>query len=175
MKLYGKFIASAVVFVIIGMPMLSYVYLRQGLSFRINAIESLKQDEEDLVLTKNLQSEVEFVPKMVNAVVNISKVDLTKAQQLYEKYKGNNFFHLTTYSATKLESTTNNIWGEKHFQLETSPKLQNIFSMHDMILVDTSGQVRESYQYDEETFKTFIQHLSVLLPIESSKKIKLER
>jgi hypothetical protein len=171
MKPYGKIIAAAVVFVIIGMPMLSYFYLRQGLSFRIDAIEALKQSNEDIQLTKDLVPQIEIKGDLVNAIADIDDVSLSQMNEVYEKYQGNKYFTLATYSNSNQTST----WGEKHRLLSSSPGLDKIFESKDLILIDTSGQVRESYEYSEKNFKSFIQHLSVLLPVESSKKIKLER
>ncbi|MDG2450115.1 MAG: hypothetical protein P8M34_10770 [Saprospiraceae bacterium] len=171
MKAYGKLIAGSVVFVIIGMPMLSYVYLRQGLSFRIDAIEALKQSKVDIDLTNVFVPEVDLVPEMVNAFVDMDDVPKAQMKEVYDKYQGNKYFSLSTYS----EISENETWGEKHKLVLSNQVLEKVFMEHDLILVDTSGQVRESYSYSNESFKKFIQHLSVLLPVESSKKIKLER
>lgn len=171
MKAYGRFIGLAVVFVIIGMPLLSYVYLRQGLSFRIDAIEALKQNADDIKLTEDLVPQIDVIPDMVNAIVDLDDVTELRMQEVYDKYQGNQFFALGTFSSTNETET----FGDKHYTITPSQDLGVIFKSEDLILIDTSGQVRESYEFSEENFKSFIQHLSVLLPVESSKKIKLER
>ena len=166
--LYRKLIAAAVVFVIIGMPLGSYLYLRQGLSFRINALDALKVDEADLALQSSLEERIKYAPNAVNAIIDANTVDATQIKDVYEKYKGNKYFNLITLGGV-------NELGEKHQMATSSNELNKTFEDVDMVLVDTSGQVRQSYVYSDDEFKKFVQELTVLLPVESSKKIKLDR
>lgn len=174
MKLYPKLIGAAVVFVIIGMPMISYMYLRQGLTFRMDSIAALKQSDKEVELTKKLSKIIDIEEGMVNACLNSDKIDITKLDMLYDKYRGHKHFFLTTYSGNS-ESPSIKTLGEKHRIEKVSESELNSIENLEMLLVDTSGQVRETYVYDEEVFKTFVQNLSVLLPVEESKKIKLDR
>jgi len=171
---YSKIIAAAVVFVIIGMPLISYLYLREGLSFRIEAISALKQDEYENKLTEEFNGVFAISPKKVNAFVSADTISKVYRDEIFNKFKGNKYFQLCTYKSSE-SKTSNNLLAENHVEINLSKGQKELVENIDMLLIDTSGEIRETYQYSEEEFKSFIQHLSVLLPVESSKKIKLER
>jgi len=168
-KNYRRFIGLAVVFVIIGMPLFSYLFLRNGLTFRINALDALEISDTDEALTKELSKTYSIVPGLVNVLMDANSIAPNRVSQIFEKYKGHKYFHLSTIGKS------GSIDSHKYRNLEESPALMKIIDDIDMILIDTSGRVRESYTYSEESFKDFIQHLTVLLPVEPSKKIKLDR
>ena len=174
MKLHPKLIASAIVFVIVGMPLISYIYLRQGLTFRIESIATLKQDSTEKELSKAIRDNFDLEESMVNVMVNGKKINGDIGSRFYKKFTGNKSFYMNTFISSN-DNPYTEVLKVNHSLIAMNDKQRLSILNYDMILIDTSGDVRQAYVYDEEEFKKFIQHLSVLLPVESSKKITLDR
>ena len=153
--------------------MTSFYYLRQGLTFRVNSLTALELNDEKNQLSKKVHEVLELPERRVNVLINGNVFTEETVHQLVEKYSGNKYFFLHI-----LQQDKTNLLVDRKQQIDIHTLSKQGFQAltpYDMILIDTSGQVRNAYVKDDISFKKFVQHLSVLLPVEQSKKIILER
>jgi hypothetical protein len=169
------FIAGvSVVLVIIILPLISFYYLRQGLSFRVSALDALEQSEEESKLTEEVTKLLAIEKGIVNVLIKEHDFETDKIDDLYAKFKGNQYFLLHTFYEGD-EQKSSAILGKNHTQSKILKEQMSLFESAKIILIDTSGQVRGTYGNDESDFKQFIRHLSVLLPVQRSRTVVLER
>ena len=173
MSKYTIFTGVSVVILVVILPLVSFYYLRQGLSFRINSLTALELNEEKDKLSEKVREAIELPKGRVNVLINSDVLDEGTVDQLVDKFGGNAYFTLHVLEKDNPNSS-------EHLKHQTnihtlSTQSLNALKPYDMILVDTSGQVRNAYIHDDKSFKKFVQHLSVLLPVEQSRKIILER
>ncbi len=111
---------------------------------------------------------------MVNVLIKRDDFDSSAIDDLHKKFQKNKYFCIHTFYEVGVPELSA-IIDKNYMQSKITKEQKAIFDSGEIILIDTSGLVRATYSDDESDFKEFIRHLSVLLPMEQSRKIVLER
>lgn len=172
-----KFVAAAVVILIlIGLPIGSYLYLRSGYMYRLDALESLDvKGALDADFYCFTASDSIKYGELLGYTLVVTPCELeeewkTKMTQLDEQFTSS-----PTYRSLKLEGDEimkSTGYADCYF----TPQFfyDGLFREHSFVLLDTSLQIRNFYAPDEPGFKKLVEHLAILLPREKEKKIEFK-
>ncbi len=152
-------IAAAIVLVLVGAPLGSYLYLRKGFEYRLNALEELKPKTMEASLKTLMDS---MVP------------DNNKVSLVYMKRQGDDLgeSQLDAIDAKVVDTASfQTIIVDRNFRDGLMPEQD----MQTFYLLDTAGVLRATYSANEQTLKDIIRHLSVLIPMPKRKNIQLKR
>lgn len=172
-----KYLNSIVlVFVLIGLPLGSYLYLRQGFSFRKNLIDDLKTST---VLQDTLTES--GLPLQVKGKCTIVALNNNQEQQLglFDQFKDAKGFQLTGIMDTNVVKP----YLQKRQQVADTPAKRNYFQMDSAVfnslrlaypssnylILDTLGRLRYKYDGNENEMKKLAGHITVLLPLYKEK------
>lgn len=174
MKKY--FNSIILVFVLIGLPLGSYLYLRQGFTFRKNLIDDLKTSTP----LKGTLTENGAAVKVNGRCTVIALTENQKQQlSLFDQFKDAKGFQLagkmdTTlvmpYLLKKQQSVdSKNI--RNYFQLDSNvlSTLKQAYPTSKYLILDTLGKMRYSYTDNENDLKKLAGHITVLLPLYKEK------
>ena len=165
-----KYVAGiAVVLMLIGAPMGSYFYLKNGLEYRLESQEQLQAKTVSDVINNHI--ETVRTPKTA-ALIHTSHdnrvADIKLLDQIDERIVDRDHFKIISMSDPFESERTLDI----RFVSDSS-----LFQAYDQrfILVDSAGVVRNTYTADEDISKELIRHLAVVIPLPKHRDIRLRR
>ncbi|MBK8109138.1 MAG: hypothetical protein IPK46_01755 [Saprospiraceae bacterium] len=174
MKKY--FNSIILVFVLIGLPLGSYFYLRQGFTFRKNLIDELKTS----MPLKGTLTDSGY-PVLVKGRCTVIALNENHNQQLslFDQFKDAKGFQLAGNMDTMLVmpylmkkqqvADTKNI--RNYFQIDSTvlSTLKQAYPASNYLILDTLGKMRYSYSGNENDMKKLAGHITVLLPLYKEK------
>lgn len=143
-------------------PLISYLYLKRGVAFRMDVISELKTKTP---LTKSLLSQdnktMDYKNKctLVDLGANIDKVNLIYGQ--FKDAKGFQFL-----STKKMELHPCYITPDS----ASNAYLLGMYPDQRFMLIDSLGNVRKAYKDNDEELKKMVVHITALLPYYNEKK-----
>jgi len=165
-----KYIAGiAVVLMLIGAPLGSYFYLKNGLKYRLESQEQLRVK----IVSEKIQNHIETVrtPKtaaLIHTAHDDRVADIELLDRIDERIVDRDHFEIISLS--------------RPFESDRALDIRFVsdsllFSGYDQrfILVDSAGAVRNTYTNDEDISKELIRHLSVIIPLPKHRDIRLRR
>lgn len=174
MKKY--FNSIILVFVLIGLPLGSYLYLRQGFTFRKNLIDDLKTS---LPLKESLKEN--GGPVLVKGRCTVIALNENKDQQLnlFDQFKDAQGFQMVGNIDTtvvmpyllKKQQMADVKSIRNYFQLDSSVfnSLKITYPGSNYLILDTLGMLRYKYAGNENDMKKLAGHITVLLPLYKEK------
>ena len=151
-------VAAAVTAIIVLAPLGSYIYLRKGFKYRLQAIEELKPKNINPDHRATLDSLWSGSGK-VNLIYFASE-DSLRELEIYNKIE-ERIVDRTRFDLSRISYD---------YSHKTEANMEYPF-----YLLDTSGAVRNYYHTEEHTSANILKHLSVLIPMPKRKEIKLKR
>lgn len=160
-----KYLVSAVVFIMLFvLPLGSWYYLQSGLDYRKDAL-------------KELEPKGEFISPVIDKNSLISKTTLIHTQdvgdnvisEIFDQYGSSKTFQLISIDAPEEDASN---W----IQIDdfTANSLSSANSNAGFLLIDTSGQLRNSYPADMDGVRRLIEHTSIVLPRIKEMDVKLK-
>ena len=174
--------ATAIVIILIGLPIGSYLYLRSGFLYRVEVLHELesKGESSNSMDCDALASsgEIDLDPKTLLLAQFSNPVHeqelKTKLRLLNDQFSDSETFQMVwlmdSGSVPDLDADENILLCEMD-----ASQLNFVFEDHELVLVDTSMQIRNRYLYSVEKFKRVVEHLAIILPREKKKNIVLQR
>lgn len=150
----------AVVFVIFVLPAGSWYYLQSGYNYRLAALGALEPKGQVLNLLQE-KEDPEFLMDKVTLIClceHASEANLETLDSIEEKYDSRGF------QVLRLKQD------DADYQ-----KLQSKYGEGPLLLVDKDRELRSTYSFDTEVVKELVQHVAIVIPLPSRKKIKLKR
>ena len=162
---------------LVGFPLVSYLYLKSGYNFRYDALQQLKPkitvehfEFPNLSSTGNMS--VDALKGKVTLVYDDSN---NKASGLltpiYEKFSDREEFQLISL-------------GDSIMYISNRPQLADLQQWHalegiyswekELALIDTSGTIRNYYTFDSLSFHSLAQHIPIIMPREVEQDIKMK-
>ena len=170
-KLRKYLSALAVVLILIGAPLGSYMYLRSGFEYRIQYMEELEpRDSVPLVL--GIDNFIRKTNGKVRLIHVPSSDGVSDELKLLEEVS-EQIVDTTYFAAITLANIGPSQEGSKVRSIQEDPS--TLPTSDPFIVVDTAGLLRSSYSLDENTKKRIIKHLSVLIPLPPKQQIVLKR
>jgi len=151
-------IAAAVVFMLFVLPAGSWWYLSSGYNYRKANLEQLEvkgsfENKIGLIaepLKTNLVSKLkDKVTVLVMNPEGLNSHQQDVVERIADKYVDRNYFQVVEEHRIKLES--------------------NIF------LIDRDLQIRNTYNWEEESIQKLVEHTAIMLPIPKRETISLKR
>ncbi len=164
-KIFGPILLFIVLFIL---PIGSWLYLKKGLDYRKEALKELEvkgEFQEDIF-------NVSFIPELkgYTTLLNVDRdVDTSTMERLYDQFGKSRTFQVI--------SPVNISEKENNFHLVSEDSLEFFGKKHfkeaSFLLVDSLRRVRALYNDEEGSVKNMIKHISILLPSEAKRKIKV--
>lgn len=163
--------AAAVVAVLIVAPLGSYFYLKNGFSYRIEALEELtpKETSSRVQLVLDSLSENRGKVQLIHFPSFHESEELALLHQLDKRIVDKNSFEIISFS-DDTDTNSEIVFPSHENMAELMGRDSTAF-----VLVDTSGVVRQYYSFNENTAKALIKHLAIIIPMPKRKDIKLKR
>jgi hypothetical protein len=186
MNKLGKLITVSIVLIlVIGLPVVSYYYLKSGYLFRKDALEymqlNIPVDYQDIDPTGDIEtklnSEVQLIHFQQDSVDKSQLERLGKVQELFNESDKfsiltiGNAENLDPFLSSKISQASNWHYIANQAYLDTL----NIFSKEKLLLIDSIKMARAQYSFDEKQMGDLVKHITVLFPIKKRSKIRLER
>lgn len=161
-----RYIVSGIVFCLIAIvPFGSWYYLQSGLNYRKEALKELEP---------KMKFEVEgfddSLLKSKTTLLQVSNINNEILPEVYDQYSKSE-----TYQVYSLQTPGED--SEDWFSLsgDLAKKISLQFDNSSLILVDTSGIVRNSYSSDPKEIAKMIEHTSIILPRIKEIDIKMRK
>jgi hypothetical protein len=160
------------VFVLVGLPFGSYLYLKSGFNFRKSLIDDLRQTEP---LKDTLtQSHQAVITRGKCTVISIRGTEQNQIS-LYDQFKDAKGFQLVgtldsavmaPYMLKRQKPMSVNL-PVNYFQLDSNKisSLQKHYPQSHYLILDTLGFVRMQYKETKDDLKKIAGHITVLLPL----------
>ena len=162
-------LALAVVAVLIAAPLGSFLFLQNGYEYRLESLDQLQPKE----ISKEAQELItEHAPFKGNARLIHIPGDRPKSEDELLRQIDDKIVDRTRFDILGLGKPYQN--NEDHqIEYQQLGKLESISEQ--FVLIDTANIVRAAYSFEPGIEKSIIRHLSVVIPVPRSKKIKLNR
>lgn len=158
---------------LIGFPLISYLYLKSGYNFRLEALKQLEPKEEiadfsypmlssdRLISLSDIKSKVTII---YNADANNSEGMLNP---IFDKFSDRKEFQVFGFSldSTVILQSQNNRWTILNGEYIWDSQLA---------LVDTSATIRSYYTIDSSEFHLLARHIPIIMPREKEKDIVMK-
>ncbi|MFT6809575.1 MAG: hypothetical protein ACJA01_002813 [Saprospiraceae bacterium] len=171
-KVSSYFNIIALVAVLAIAPLVSWIYLKKGVEYRMAALETLIPK----TLDKNT---LEYIAPYVKADGQAKLIMLPsmKSNQNYELlYEiDDRIIEKPLFEIIAIGDDPGSSVPEKINNLSFQQMELDYNGPHDYILLDTGNEVRATYTVHEDIAKEIIRHLSIVIPMQKKKSIKLER
>jgi len=160
-----KYLVSAVVFILLFIvPAGSWYYLQSGLDYRKEALKELEPkgafDADGFDVTQL---------KGKTTLLQLKPIDDEVLPAVFDQYGSSETYQmLTVQSPSELLPNWNVI------PTMVATTISSKYNNAGMMLVDTSGMVRNTYLADAEGVKKMIEHTSIILPRVKEMDIKLK-
>jgi hypothetical protein len=161
-----KYLVSAVVFImLIVLPLGSWYYLQSGLDYRRDALKEL--EPKGVFFSEVLDNST---LKSKTTMMHLKPIQDNVVTEIFGQYGGSNTFQLMSIEAPKEDA-------ENWIQIDefTASSISAAHSDAGFLLIDTSGQLRNSYPADMDGVRRLIEHTSIVLPRVKEMDIKLKR
>ncbi len=161
-----KYLVSAVVFLMLFvLPLGSWYYLQSGLEYRKDALKELEPKGEFLssVIDKNIL-------RSKTTLMHLKPVKKENViPEIFGQYGGSKTFQLFSIEAPTEKA-------ENWLKIDdfTANSISAANSNAGFLLIDTSGQLRNSYPADMEGVRRLIEHTSIVLPRIKEMDVKLK-
>lgn len=179
------FWGAAIVFIMIGLPIGSYLYLQAGYKYRLNTLHELKPKDDFITFLSSSNTEVnknvaDRLRKNLSVVHLVdqrtSDHEMNQLAKLWEQYRIRENFRII-----HLIDTATVIPGVGEIAIDSTVLKMNFSkdiagdTTNPLILIGSEGKVRGSYNFEDLRFKKLVEHIPVLIPIPEHQKIKLKR
>lgn len=160
-----KYLVSAVVFIMLFvLPLGSWYYLQSGLDYRKDALKELEPKGE-FVSTAFDQNRI----KSKTTLMHLKPIDQDVISEIYGQYSKSNTFQLITIEPP-VDGSNNWIQIDDY----TANSISSANADAGFLLIDTSGQLRNSYPADMDGVRRLIEHTSIVLPRVKEMDVKLK-
>ena len=165
-----KYIAGiAVVLMLIGAPLGSYFYLKNGLKYRLESQEQLQAKQVSTTIKDHI--EAVRTPKtaaLIHTAFDNRAADITLLSQIDERIVDRDHFEIISMSDPFASDR------DLEIRFITDSVLFNGYDQR-FVLVDSAGVVRNTYKADDDISKELIRHLAVVIPLPKHRDIRLRR
>ncbi len=159
----------AVLFLLIIFPLISYLYIRSGYFYRLNALKSLEPKTEISKFdyssfSENEQFNLSNIKGHLTLLYNLENENaIGMITPMFQEYSHRSEFQMFGFGmdSTKIS---------KYLENKIIPNKQwNIVKEQyrwdkEVTLIDTSGMVRNYYNFDSNDFKLLGQHIPIVMP-----------
>ena len=138
-------------------PFISWLYLKNGIGFRKQALEELSTKSEfnksmlDSVAVNQLAGKIALVD------INGSRENLSK---IYDQFKES-----TDFVILSSKSGYNVLLGQNELE-----NLKATFKDVSFVLIDNEGMIRRTYSENDDEMKQLVIHIATLIPFVEKKK-----
>lgn len=161
-----KYLVGVVVFIMLFvLPLGSWYYLQSGLDYRKDALKEL--EPKGLFISTSLDNNQ---LKSKTTLVQLKPVDKGVIEEIFGQYKKSETFQLISIESPLEEDSS---W----IQIDdfTANSISSSNDGAGFLLIDTSGQLRNTYPADGEGVRKLIEHTSMVLPRVKEMDVKLRR
>jgi len=160
-----KYLVSVIVFLMLFvLPLGSWYYLQSGLDYRKEALKELEPKGEFFASTIDNSA-----LKKKTTLMHLKTIEENVIKEIYGQYGGAQTFQLL--SIDKAEEDAEN-WIQIDDFTANSISVAN--SDAGFVLIDTSGQLRNTYPANMDGVKMLIEHTAIVLPRIKEMDIKLK-
>ena len=160
-----KYLIGTVVFIMLFvLPLGSWYYLQSGLDYRKDALKDLEPKGEFLSTALDVNT-----LKTKTSILHLKEVDKNVIPEIFGQYGESNTFQLISIQKPQ-EEVENWIALDKFTANSISAENENA----GFLLIDTSGQIRNSYPADMDGVRLLIEHTSIILPRIKEMDVKLK-
>lgn len=167
-KRSGTLVALAVVATLVVAPIGSYFYLRKGLEYRLESLDQLQEKKVAPEVLSLVESRAPFNgnARLIHFPGSQKEAEMELLKSVDDQIVDRARFEIVSFSddSKSLEEQKILFVGTA----EPSPEIQ-------FMMIDTSNVVRSTYIYNDELGKDIIRHLSVLVPVPTSRSVTLNR
>ena len=159
----------AVAVVLIGAPLGSFLFLQHGYEYRLESLDQLQPKEISSQSEGLIEQHAPYTgnARLIHIPGNDPEKEDLLLHQIDEKIVDRDRFDIVGFGVQHQSREEHQI---QYLNLnELTP------SDEQFILVDTANVIRASYRFQPDVEKEIIRHLSVVIPVPKSKKIKLNR
>lgn len=169
----------AILALLILFPLISYIYLRQGYYFRLDALRELEPKSKiadfnfesfDPQTTYDISDLAGHVSLLYN---NDNASSVGMLLPIYEEFSHREDFQLIgfTIDSSNFQQAQNNNLPSKQWKFANAPYQWE----KQVTLIDTSGTIRNSYDLDSSSFLSLGQHIPIVLPRKKEQDIKMKK
>jgi hypothetical protein len=177
-------------FFVVGLPLISWYYLKKGIDFRIDRLSSIANKLPVPVDSVSLQDATYLVfkrdstlPQRHLFVFSVSNDSLTTAiQDLQLQFTGIPNFEFVLLGEKDVPSSISALFSNKIMYTPEQVTLQGfLFATQPnpnnrVYLIDSKGDFRKSYPlYDQDSLVFFVQESATLLPVKSGQELRFKR
>lgn len=167
-KKTGILVALAVVATLVLAPIGSYFYLRKGLEYRLESLDQLQEKKVSPEILSLVERSAPFNgnARLIHFPSNQVEAEIDLLISVDDQIVDRARFEIISFSNALKSAEEQNI----NFvgTTETTTEMQ-------FMMIDTSNVVRSTYIYNENLGKEIIRHLSVLVPVPTSRSVTLQR
>lgn len=169
------FLGIIVCLIIFGLPAGSYYYLDKGYNYRMTALKEI-EPKGIIQDVKVVGAEQENLHQVLNKQTSLiyhgalNQENREVIDRVFEKYGERDLFQI--FGLHKDSSTLNRVDLWQEFVVADEDIL---FDSEDMILVDTSYQIRSRYMFEEQDIKDMVKHVAIVIPLPTRKTVRLKR
>ncbi len=155
------------VFMLVIVPIISYIFLRRGFEYRKESLVQLEEKSIPVELRTYLDT---YVPHVGNAQLihipgHTTSSERQVLSQIDERIVDRDRFDIISFD-TEIDHED---------QIDHVDAPLDVQSPYSFILIDTAASIRGVYVYSEELGKELIRHLSVVIPVPKKRDITLQR
>lgn len=160
-KSYQIIAVLALLFIL---PLGSYLYLKRGYNFRLEALNELKPKE-------NIKNHPSFSKLMEKDNIYLlynadDEVAASWIGPVYDEFSHRSIFNVIGYTSDSVPPTS--VSNQYTYIASKYPFAESI------ALVDTASDIRNYYTYDSTSFKKLVQHIPIVLPRKKEEDIKMK-
>lgn len=159
----------AVAAVLIAAPLGSFLFLQNGYEYRLESLDQLKPKEISIQSQDLINQHAPFTgnARLIHIPGEEPASEDLLLHQIDEKIVDRERFDILGFG-TQIQNREDHEIQYLNMSGLTTSKEQ-------FILIDTANVIRASYSFQPDVEKEIIRHLSVVIPVPRSKKIKLNR
>ena len=159
----------AVVLILIVAPIGSFLFLKNGIEYRIESLEQLEPKTISSQLDGVIQLRAPFKgnARLIHIPGDMADNELELLLKMDDKIVDRERFEIISLMDEPQDLDSHRV--------EFIPSNHIVSFKEQFVLIDTSNVVRGAYMYREDLDKELIRHLSVVIPMPTKKSIKLER
>ncbi|MDF1695048.1 MAG: hypothetical protein P1U56_04425 [Saprospiraceae bacterium] len=161
-----KYLVGAVVFIMLFvLPLGSWYYLQTGLDYRKDALKEL----EPKGLFESSALDINTL-KSKTTLMHLKDVGDNVVSEVFDQYGGSQTFQMLSIEKSNDDQAN---WIE--IDAFTANSIASSHSDAGFLLIDTSGQLRNSYPADMDGVRRMIEHTSIILPRIKEMDVKLKK
>lgn len=158
------------------LPLGSYLYLRSGVDYRLAALDMVTPKGELLDFTYYKNGLKLNSSRALNHKTSIIHIDQSNDNDRYIQGIFDQFNQSENLELLQLkeDSVSNHLEG---FDIVYTPEFRDIesnYKDYDILLVDTSLQIRSYYDLNDSTINELIRDIAIVLPLKKKSTIKMK-